>query len=324
MSGLMFESEWVDGNVIPLEKGGTGKSAHTSNAVLTGNGTNPVNNVPTKNGAFYATGENDEPRFGILPIGQGGTGARNSTDARKALGIGSVATENIVPISKGGTGSTTASGSRTNLGLDGKLFIQYALNSINIDSTGGNWTVDISENGHGAIPMPWVNVTQTTGAHFTVQIAIKCDTSQSTSGRDQRMWIRDKYSSGVWSNWKEVLTENRGVQMVKLWENANLSVSFGQQDVSLPADYNFYAILYSRTEASTANTLESMEFVRAQTGRHAVLEHNNEGDVYQRELVVTAGNNGYIRFLSAYKTGTTTTKNTWLVPMVIYGIKGVL
>lgn len=281
-------------NTVDVAHGGTGKSSHTTNAVLTGNGTNAVNNAATANGALYATSANGAPKFGVLPIGQGGTG------------------------------STSASGARTNLGIDGKLFTQYALNSINIDSTGGNWTVDISETGHGAIPMPWVNVIQTTGAHFIVQIAIKCDTSQSTSGRDQRMWIRDKYSSGVWSNWKEVLTENRGVQMVKLWENTNLSARFGQQDVSLPTDYNFYAILYSRTEASTENTLESMEFVRVQTGRHAVLEHNDDGTVYQRELVVGAGIDGFISFLPAYKTGTTTTKNTWLVPMVIYGIKGVL
>jgi hypothetical protein len=74
LSGLMFETEWTEGGVIPVSKGGTGRTTHTANSVLTGNGTNAVQNVASANGAFYAAGTNGAPKFGTLPIAQGGTG----------------------------------------------------------------------------------------------------------------------------------------------------------------------------------------------------------------------------------------------------------
>ena len=89
--GLMFESEWVEGSIIPVSKGGTGKNIHTSNSVLTGNGTNAVKNVASANGAFYATGANGAPKFGTLPVAQGGTGV--TTEAAiglKAYPVGAV------------------------------------------------------------------------------------------------------------------------------------------------------------------------------------------------------------------------------------------
>lgn len=73
-------------DVREVSVGGTGKDTHTLNSVLTGNGTDPVNNVATANGAFYATAENGEPKFGVLPIGQGGTGKTKAADALAALG----------------------------------------------------------------------------------------------------------------------------------------------------------------------------------------------------------------------------------------------
>ncbi len=63
---------------LGVTRGGTGKTSHTSNAVLTGNGTSAIKNVGTKPGAFYATATNGSPQFGTLPIAQGGTGAKNA------------------------------------------------------------------------------------------------------------------------------------------------------------------------------------------------------------------------------------------------------
>lgn len=208
---------------------------------------------------------------------------------------------------------------KTNHNHDGSYLKQYGLNAINIDSTGGNWTVDISEEGHGTIPTPWVNVTQTTGAHFIVQTAIKCDSSTSTSGRDQRIWIRDKYSqSGVWSNWREVLTENRGVQMVKLWENGNPSSSFAEQNISVSTNYDFIMIAFLISEASSSG-VESTETVRAKVGGGGLLL---AGDEYAREFGIQ---NGQIRFSNAWnrETGSGTSTNKYCVPVAIYGIKGV-
>lgn len=250
---------------------------------------------------------------GAIPISKGGTGAKSIADARANLGLGSVATESILPIAKGGTGSTSASGARTNLGLDGKLFTQYTLNSINIDNTGGNWTVDISETGHGAVPMPWVNVTQTTGAHFIVQTAIKCDISQSASGRDQRMWIRDKYSSGVWSNWKEVLTENRGVQMVKLWENASPTSSMSSQILTLSAMANYdYIEIICAFSTSYPKRLLVSALVPVAVSNQAVIYASD----YYRTITIQSTTS-----VSIENAGSN--NNTFVIPLYINGIKGV-
>lgn len=82
-----FETGWLFRNgTLPASKGGTGKTTHTSNAVLTGNGTNAVKNVATANGALYATSANGVPKFGTLPIAQGGTGKTSAAAALAALG----------------------------------------------------------------------------------------------------------------------------------------------------------------------------------------------------------------------------------------------
>ena len=209
----------------------------------------------------------------------------------------------------------------------GKLFTQYAINSINIDNTGGNWTVDISETGHGAIPMSWVNVTQTTGAHFIVQTAIKCDISQSTSGRDQRMWIRDKYASGVWSNWKEVLTENRGVQMVKLWENANTESRFVDQTINV-GDVSDYKLFLLASAISIKNARRIIGFGQIgwyASGLYIGNLENSVNNLYMgRNWAVTA--DGDFIVMAAHTQQGSTIKNPnndYMIPCVLYGIKGV-
>ena len=68
----------ITSGTLGIARGGTGKSTHTANAVLTGNGTSAVNNVATADGALYATGANEAPTFGTLPLAQGGTGSRQN------------------------------------------------------------------------------------------------------------------------------------------------------------------------------------------------------------------------------------------------------
>lgn len=68
--------EW---GTLPVAQGGTGLSTIAANSVLVGNSietdkTRKIETITTKNGAFYATGNNLTPQFGILPVAQGGTG----------------------------------------------------------------------------------------------------------------------------------------------------------------------------------------------------------------------------------------------------------
>ena len=98
---------------------------------------------------------------------------------------------------------------------------KYGLNDINIDSTGGCWTVDISENGHGTVPEVWVNVTQTTSGHFTVQTAVKCNKDANGARAGGAVWVRDKYtggSGGAWSSWTKVANK---VDIEKLEASTN-------------------------------------------------------------------------------------------------------
>lgn len=104
-----------DPNVQPVSRGGTGKTTHTSNSVLIGNGSSNIGNVASANGALYATSANGAPKFGTLPIAQGGTGATTVAGARKNLGLGN--TTGAVPVANGGTGATNASEAVSNLGV---------------------------------------------------------------------------------------------------------------------------------------------------------------------------------------------------------------
>ena len=85
--------------------------------------------------------------------------------------------------------------------LDRRYFRRYELNEINIDNTNGCWTCDISEQGHGIIPEPWINVTQTSSGHFFSQIAVKCENDGNAGRKTRAMWVRNKYASGAWSQW---------------------------------------------------------------------------------------------------------------------------
>ena len=71
--------------VVAVSQGGTGKATHTSNAIITGNGTGAVKNISTKSGALYATATNGAATFDTLPVAQGGTGGTDAATARTNL-----------------------------------------------------------------------------------------------------------------------------------------------------------------------------------------------------------------------------------------------
>jgi hypothetical protein len=321
----LAKAAFVD--LVTVALGGTGKSSHTSNAVLTGNGTNAVNNVATANGALYATTANGAAKFGILPIAQGGTGSTTKEGALSALGLTATAAElNYMDGVTSSVQTQLNNKSASNHNHDSSYLKQYALNSINIDNTSGNWTVDISESGHGAVPMTWVNVTQTTGAHFIVQTAKKCDTSQSASNRDQRIWIRDKYSQGgVWSNWREVLTDGNGVQWTKVWENSNPTAEMGSFS-DRTTDVGKYDLFLLFFRASTGAAREIS--VIARKGKAG--EVHDVSNLFDSSAVKFCGRTftmvdyyGGIDIQPCYVRGTSSgepsTDNTKLIPVAIYG-----
>ena len=122
----------INSGILGVARGGTGKSTNTLNSILVGNGANAIKNIATQLGAFFATGANEAPQFGVLPLSLGGTGATTVEDALTALGAapanhthsanaineGTLSADRLppVPITKGGTGSTTADGALAALG----------------------------------------------------------------------------------------------------------------------------------------------------------------------------------------------------------------
>lgn len=90
-NGTWGDWVWIlDGLKVPIAAGGLGRDFTTmpKGAVLR----NATDNsgfwyTETANGAMYATSSEGAPKFGTLPIAQGGTGATNADTARGNLGI---------------------------------------------------------------------------------------------------------------------------------------------------------------------------------------------------------------------------------------------
>ena len=81
------------------------------------------------------------------------------------------------------------------------FLIKCPLNSINIDTHGGNWSTDVSEaTACGTNPFGWSTVIQFTGNHFLFQIAHDCG---GTGGK--RMATRSRYASDEsWGEWVHI------------------------------------------------------------------------------------------------------------------------
>ena len=96
----------VSGNVLTVLRAREGTTAQAW----------PIDSVVIC-GVTKAQLESFRDRSDLIPISNGGTNSSTASQARLALGIGTVGTFNTVPIANGGTGAINASGARTNLGL---------------------------------------------------------------------------------------------------------------------------------------------------------------------------------------------------------------
>lgn len=75
---INISASQVTSGILPVNRGGTGiDTVANVNSVLIGNSssaTSPMQTVRSESGAFYSTGQDVKPKFGTLPVAQGGTG----------------------------------------------------------------------------------------------------------------------------------------------------------------------------------------------------------------------------------------------------------
>lgn len=78
----------ITSGALPLSRGGTGAALSlTANAIIRySSNSAKLSSTATNNGALYATTANGTPKFGTLPIAQGGTGATDAATALTNLG----------------------------------------------------------------------------------------------------------------------------------------------------------------------------------------------------------------------------------------------
>lgn len=143
-------------------------------------------------------------------------------------------------------------------------------------------------------------------------------------------WTRSGNSSGWYSgsaNWVKSLDETNGIQIKKLWENASPTSSFREQDVSLGlTEYDVIGIPASGTGSTSAIQF----FEKNAASNNLKLSGVDAGSGNYKQTVasrqISISDTG-VHFYPAYLGSAVNDHsniNTALIPLSIYGIKGVL
>lgn len=75
------------GDILTIERGGTGKETLIKNALLVGNEDQPVQEIEATKGALFVDENGNTPQYGTLPIELGGTDAVDAEGARSNLEV---------------------------------------------------------------------------------------------------------------------------------------------------------------------------------------------------------------------------------------------
>ena len=146
----------------------------------------------------------------------------------------------------------------------------------------------------------------------------------SLDTKSQQTFVRTYDSSYHWSAWSQYITDREAYTVTKLWENASPTASFAAQTISLDlAAYDMVLCLCRLTADTDTVVPPTLAVVDAGYGSYAY------GTVTGRfaRRTITANASGVTfedtaRYTS-YGSTTTTIQNTNLIPVAIYGIKGV-
>ena len=139
-----------------------------------------------------------------------------------------------------------------------------------------------------------------------------------TTGSVGTKWTRSGKTG--WNVWVKSLDETNGIQMKKLWENASPTSSFGAQTINLDlSEYDEIEVLAKWGKASAKASIVD----KAIRGGFGVLFRIENTSVYREfefndtGVIFNAGN------YKSSATNSSVVNNDYVIPVVIYGIKGV-
>lgn len=86
-------------------------------------------------------------------------------------------------------------------------FKNMGINGVNIDDVFNyNYVVGLTDDKYGTRPeQSWIIVQNFCATNFIVQTAMKVQNGGTAN--DNKMWIRNRYSSGSWSGWSQIFSE---------------------------------------------------------------------------------------------------------------------
>lgn len=64
----------INSGTLSVNRGGTGKTSWRSGRIIYASSSTALSQITNASGALYTTGSSATPRFGVLPVAQGGTG----------------------------------------------------------------------------------------------------------------------------------------------------------------------------------------------------------------------------------------------------------
>jgi hypothetical protein len=102
---MVTNNAWNSQDPAQIAKGGTGRATLTANNVITGDGTNPVNQIApsaTSGVALISQGAASQPTFGTVVVAGGGTGRTSLTQYSMISGDGTNQVNLIAPSSTSG------------------------------------------------------------------------------------------------------------------------------------------------------------------------------------------------------------------------------
>lgn len=163
----------------------------------------------------------------------------------------------------------------------------------------------------------WLHVLSNTGPNgvtYTKQFWYRMGTPGTN---DYEMYVRSTTSAlDSWGGWTRYVTEKDAYQMVKLWENANPGSSFAAQTLALDlTGYDGITVFYRNGGTGAAHI--SSGFLPKGMLSNLWYVYSEGNQAYRQ---CTAKDSG-IQFTAGHLSGAT--NNTVILPVHIYGIKGV-